>query len=78
MECKKLYKVTLMGMKYAVTGCVWGISYAVASNPEEAYQKVLKFLKEHDIGFEKDRVLYKIELVADTSAGVESATMLYL
>jgi len=41
----KLYRVTLRGMTYSATGhTAYGISYVVADNSDEAYQKVRNFL----------------------------------
>jgi hypothetical protein len=56
-KTKKLYRVTLRGMKYSSTGVVYGVSYAIAENPDEAYKKVKKYLDEKDLGFSKDRAL---------------------
>ncbi len=61
----KLYKVILRGMTYNSSGIAFGISYAIAENSEEAYQKVRKFLDDNDIGFTNERELDKIELLAD-------------
>ena len=47
-EEQKLYRVTLRGMTYSSTGVVEGISYVVATNAEEAYQKVKKRLDEKE------------------------------
>lgn len=76
---KKLYKVTLKGMTYSYSsGMTYGISYAVAENLDEAYQKVKKFLNDNDIGLAKDRELYKIELIADDNPYTNVGCLLYL
>lgn len=77
-EEQKLYRVTLRGMTYSATGVVEGISFVVATNAEEAYQKVKKRLDEKDYGFHKDRELDKIELLASTCEYTELGTLLYL
>ena len=75
---QKLYKVTLRGMTSNSTGIREGISYVVAENSEEAYQKVKKRLDEKDYGFPKDRVLDKIELIASDYEYTDVRTLLYL
>jgi hypothetical protein len=61
-----LYKVTLRGMTISSTNMIHGISYVVASDPTEAYNKVRKHLDEQDLGFSSDRELDKIELLASS------------
>ncbi len=75
---KKLYRVTLKGMTYSSTGVIHGVSYVVAENSDEAYQKVRTFLDEKDFGFSGDRELDKVELIADTSQYTDVKTMLFL
>lgn len=77
-KTKKLYRVTLKGMQYNSTGVAYGISYAIAENAEEAYQKVKKSLDEKDLGFSKDRALEKIELIAEDYQYTDSGCILYL
>lgn len=74
----KLYKVTLKGMNYSSTGVIYGSSYVVAEDPNEAYKKVRKFLDENGIGFSKDRELDKIELIADTYRYTDVGCLLHL
>ena len=75
---KKLFKVTLKGMTYNSTGIAYGISYVIAENTDEAYNKVRKFLNEKDLGFSKDRELDKIELIADSYQYTNVGCLLYL
>lgn len=77
-ENKKLYRVTLKGMTYSSTGVVYGVSYVVAKNSDDAYQKVRKFLDEKDLGFSHERELEKVELIADSYQYTDVRTMLYL
>lgn len=74
----KLYRVTLRGLTYSTTGVIEGVSYVVATNAEEAYQKVKKRLDDKDYGFRKDRELDKIELLASDYEYTDTRTMLYL
>ena len=60
----KLFKVTLKGL-HSVTSTGYNENYVIAKNPSEAYSKVLKFLNENDLGFDRDRELKSIELVAE-------------
>lgn len=62
----KLYLVTLRGMTSNSAGIAYGSSYVVAENPDEAYKKVRKFLDDNDLGFEKDREMRSVELLADS------------
>lgn len=75
---KKLFRVTLKGMTYNSTGIAYGISYVIAENTDEAYNKVRKFLDEKDLGFSKDRELDKIELIADSYQYTKVGRLLYL
>lgn len=75
---QKLYRVTLVGMTYATTGVIEGISYVVATDAEEAYQKVKKRLDKKDYGFSRDRELDKVELIASTYEYTNTRTLLYL
>ncbi len=75
---KKLYRVTLKGMTSSYTGAAYGISYVVAENSDEAYQKVKRFLDEKNLGFSKDRELDKVELIADTYQYTDVGSLLYL
>jgi hypothetical protein len=74
---KKLYRVTLKGMHYN-TGIAYGHSYVIAENSDEAYQKVLNFLNENNLGFSKDRELDKVELIADSYRYTNVGCMLHL
>ena len=69
----KLYRVTLIGMLSSE-----GISYVVASDPTEAYDKVRTRLDKKDIGFRNYRELNKIELIASSYEYSNLETLLYL
>ena len=75
---QKLFRVTLKGMLYSSTGVVYGVSYIVAENTDEAYQKVKSFLDENDLGFSSERELDKVELIADTYRHTDVHTLLFL
>ena len=55
-----------------------GTSYVVAKDTGEAYKLVRKFLDENDIGFDKNRALISIELLADTYMYTDHKHMLFL
>lgn len=78
INAEKLYRVTLRGMTYNSTGVAYGISYVIAFNPDEAYQKVKKSLDDNDIGFDRERQLDKIELIAENYRYTTTGTFLYL
>jgi len=73
-----LYRVTLKGMTSTATGIAEGISYVIAPDAGEAYQKVRERLDKKDIGFKKDRILDKVELIASTDEFSGIDTLLYL
>jgi len=70
----KLYEVELKGMQGS-----YGHSYVLADGMDEAYAKVRNFLKEHEIGYNVDRKLGSIILLADEERlNGESETMLHM
>ena len=77
-ESMKLYKVTLRGMTNSSTGIKYGISYVVAKDLNDAYEKVYTFLYKKDIGFSRERALDKIELIADSYEYNDTGHMLFV
>lgn len=61
----KLFKVTCRGMTTAPTGTPHGIAFIIANTPEQAYNILRKDLDERNLGFEHERELYIIELIAE-------------
>ena len=61
----KLYKIVLKGLHYCGCGAALGTSYVVAEDPTTAYKKLRAYLDENDVGFQRDRELDRIELIAD-------------
>lgn len=57
----KLYLVTLCGL----FSTPYHSSYVVAKDPTAAYTIVREYLEKKDFGFNGDRELKKVELVAD-------------
>lgn len=57
----RLYRVTLRGMIGE-----YGTSYVVAEDPTSAYSTVKAFLDAKDLGFDSQRKLDRVELLADT------------
>jgi len=68
-----LYRVTLRGMQDS-----YGISYVIAEDAGVAYAKVYNNLTSRDIGRWKDRVLDKVELLAEDSFNPGCERYLYL
>ena len=56
---QRLYRVFLRGN-------IAGPYYVVASSPDAAYNLVVREFNLRDYGFTKDRVLDRVELIADT------------
>lgn len=74
-----LYKVTLRGMKSSIAGSVaYGISYVVADGPTRAYEIVREFLDKTDLGFDSERVLDSIELLAEDKEYPDCGTILFI
>ncbi len=63
----KLWLVTLQGMNINLTGAPHGKAYVLANDPNEATEKLIKYVNENDLGFRKDRELKSVELIADSS-----------
>jgi hypothetical protein len=73
-----LYYVELTGLhKTYSPGRSWGTSYVLAENPSQAYNMVKSYLDANDIGFESDRVLKSVSLVA-SSANASVNTPLFI
>ncbi len=70
----KLHRVSLRGM----SGTAYGVSYVVAGNSDEAYQKVRSWLDDHDYGFRHERAMDSVDLLADTDHYNDTGTMLFL
>ena len=75
---KRLYRVTLRGMKYNSSGVAYGVSYVVADDAEEAYRMVRRMLDEKDIGFARERELESVELIAENYRYTNAGCVLYL
>jgi hypothetical protein len=73
-----LYRVTLKGMTYSSVGVVYGVSYVVAKDPTSAYKIVRKFLDSEDIGFGHQRILVKVELIAEEGKYPPCNTILFI
>lgn len=62
---EKLYFIRLKGCS-SIGAPKFGYYYVIARGTEEAYKKVRDFCDKEDIGFESDRELKSIELIADS------------
>jgi hypothetical protein len=74
----KLWKVTLCGMQYNGTGCAHGISYVIADDSDEAYNKVKTKLETMNLGRAKERELKTIELIAEDAMYADCGMTLYM
>jgi len=66
---KKLYRVNVNMCRH-FTDVFYNEAYVIAENAEEAYTKFRKYLDDNDVGFDRERRLSAIELLAEDS-GVE-------
>lgn len=74
----RLYKVRLRGLHGGLVDTDYGTSYVVAEDPTSAYAKVKKFVDEKDLGFQHDRELGSVTLLADEWHCSGVRTMLFL
>ena len=73
MGSKKLYRVTLCGR----VSSYWKDAYVIAEDAGEAYRKVRQFLDHEDIGFQRDRELYSVCLIAEDVACPDCGAILF-
>lgn len=75
----KLYKVTCRGMTTGIgSDMVHGVAYAVAEDSAEAYEMVRQYLVDEQIGFDTDREMRSVELLADEATYPRCSYRLYL
>jgi hypothetical protein len=74
----KLFRVNLQGMDYSTTGPVYGVSYVVADNSDEAYRIVKEAVDSWGVGFIHERELKSVELIADTERYPDCKTHLHI
>jgi len=65
-------------MKYTAFGVTYGVSYVVAADPAAAYQIVKDDLDKRGLGFRGDRVMEKVELLAETGESPDCGMTLYM
>ena len=74
----KLYRVTCKGMASSIAGSVaHGLAYVIAEDAADAYRRVRSRLDKQDLGFAKDRVLDRVELLAEEGEYPECGVVLY-
>ena len=74
---KKLFKVNLRGLS-SVTGINYQESYVVAEHATEAYEKIRAFLDTEDYGFDHERELLSVTLLAEDNRYTDVKTRLFL
>lgn len=73
-ETLKLFKVNLAGF----CNGPYGSCMVVSVDPTSAYETVRAYLDENGLGFDKDRVLKSIELVAECADYPDASSRLFL
>jgi len=73
-----LHRVTLKGMTSSSLSTAYGNPYVLAEDPTEALKKVQDYVNKHNLGFSHDRVLDKIELLAESGSYPSCNIQLYL
>lgn len=73
----KLYRVNLKGMKDGM-GTIYGMPYVVANDSAEALKKVQEYIQKRDLGFECEREMESIELLAEEGDYPKCGVQLYL
>jgi len=76
-DTDKLYRVTLRGMQTNMTGTAFGVAYVMATNPTDAYQVVRDRLDHDGTGFEKEREMQSVELIAEMTKYPDCGYRLY-
>ena len=61
----KLYRINLKGLRGSGIDTAYGRPYVVADNPTDALLIVQKYLIKKDIGFNNEREMESIELLAE-------------
>lgn len=74
-DTDKLFRVTCKGMQYSITGPAYGVSYVIAKDPSQAYERVRHFLDTEDLGYTSDRELEKVELIAENYMYTKTGTL---
>lgn len=75
----KLYLVRCRGMQATLSNHqAHGVAYVVAPDAAQAYQRVREHLDENDLGFDAEREMAAIELVADVAEYPGCGVRLYL
>ncbi|GAF76861.1 unnamed protein product [marine sediment metagenome] len=74
----KLFRVTCRGMVNVAGNVAYGVAYVVAKDAGAAYRKLRSYLDEKDLGFDGDRELSMIELLAEDVEYPDCGTCLYL
>lgn len=64
-------------MTTSSTGVAHGISYVMAEDPGKAYRLVRADMDERDLGFDRDRELDRIELIAEDTEYPQCGTRVY-
>ena len=74
----KLFIVVCRGMQSSVTGPANGTAYVAAKDAGQAYKKLREYLDKEDLGFESDRELLSVTLVAEEGEYPDCRTRLFL
>lgn len=74
---KKLYLVKLRGLGSSM-GVNYKESYVVAENTEKAYDMVREYLNTNNLGFDHERELLSITLLAESGPYPDCKTLLFV
>lgn len=74
----KLFRVNLRGMKSSYGGPAYGCSYVVAEDSNAAYLLLREYVDKKDLGFDNERELESVELIAEDSEYPRCGTILFL
>ena len=77
-EKMKLFKVNLRGMKSNYSGPRYGCSYVVAEDSNAAYLLVRNYVDKKDLGFDHEREMESVELIAEDAEYPRCGTILFL
>jgi len=74
----KLFLVKLRGMRSSYSGPAYGCSYVVAEDSNSAYLLLREYVDRHDLGFDHERELQSVELIAEDAKYPRCGTILFL
>jgi hypothetical protein len=74
----KLFLVKLRGMRSVFSSPAYGCSYVVAEDSNSAYLLLKEYVDKNGLGFDHERELQSVELIAEDAEYPRCGTILFL